>query len=169
MSLIFKSLIEVWQIILAYIYLGIRRSVKIGMSIHWTLLRTFCFLHHPQILQSLKSIIDYACLHTLSAQLLMLPAHACAWVHVCTNIPPKFCLLYTWYLVEDNTEFCQIRVHLERNWGVSHCPSFMQVYVRCACSKCTLLINVGDQSENMLKVLWRTDFIWSRDRCVLPQ
>ena len=39
------------------------RSVKIILSIHWTLLSNFHFLHHPKILHHSKAITKYRNMH----------------------------------------------------------------------------------------------------------
>ena len=57
----------------AYTYCS--RSWKIVVSIHWTLLSNFHFLHHPQILHCLKAIEKYRNMH----------AHLCTWSsYACT-------------------------------------------------------------------------------------
>ncbi len=50
-----------------------RRGAKIVVSIQWTLLTNFPFLHHPPFLHHLKTITKYRNVH---AHLLVLRAHA---------------------------------------------------------------------------------------------
>ena len=49
------------------------RRAKIVVSIHWTLLSSFYFLHHPQIMLCLKAITKYRNVH---AHLCVLCSHA---------------------------------------------------------------------------------------------
>ena len=51
-------------------------SAKIVMSIHWTLPSNFIFLHHSQILHSLKTIAKYRNVH---ACLCTLRSHICTY------------------------------------------------------------------------------------------
>ena len=52
------------------------RSGNIVFIIHWILLSKFNFLHHPQILNCLKSIAKYRNMH---ARLCALHLHACTY------------------------------------------------------------------------------------------
>ena len=53
-----------------------RRGAKIVVSIHWTLLSNFPFLHHPPFLHRLKTITKYRNVH---ARLRALRARACTY------------------------------------------------------------------------------------------
>ena len=131
------------------------RILKILVSIYLTLLRNFYFLQHTQILYCLKAITKYRNVHE----------HLCALrSHACTHHSQMF----LWCISDTSLMFIPIFINksnliwLKYN-GLFTAPSCMHIYMRwacmCACPR-IILINSGNQSWPMLKVLWTFDFIW---------
>ena len=93
----------------------------------------------------------------------------CTWcLHACTYCS-YFIGVYPWYLLNNCTKF-----HKNLKYrGLFTPPSCLQFYMHCACMRAPawpqiLIINSGDQFWHMLKVLWRSNFIWLRYWYGLP-
>ena len=112
------------------------RGAKIVVSIHWTLLTNFPFLHHPPVLHRLKTITKYRNMH---ARLRALHAHACTY-----QSQFILCFLYTSSNIVPS--FIKIWLNLLEIWGFVFCSKLCaRFHVLCVHARTCTCTNTFNQ------------------------